>query len=175
MHAPGMIAARHLLVNDPAARGHPLHVARGNRPVIAHAVAVFDRAGQDIGNRFDPAVWVPGKSGDVVLRNVVAEIVQEEKRVEIRGVAEPEGTAQMHARSVASRFGADQPPYRTNRHGKNSLSGSLLHFACKTKRGLSHANEGQLEAFSNSWPAASSVLPPAWPGRRARSWPRRLH
>src|SRR5205807_7840240 len=34
VHAPGGIALGHLLVDDPAARGHPLDVARGNRSAI---------------------------------------------------------------------------------------------------------------------------------------------
>src|SRR5438105_11275345 len=41
MHAAGMIASRHLLMDDSAARRHPLYVAGSNAPAMAHAVAVF--------------------------------------------------------------------------------------------------------------------------------------
>ena len=46
-----------------------------------------------------PAVRMPGKSRQVVVRIVVAEIVQQQKRIEILGLAETEGALQLYARA----------------------------------------------------------------------------
>ena len=48
------------------------------RPIPAKAVSMIDRSGQHIGDGFNPAVGVPGKAGPIVLRPLVAEIVQQE-------------------------------------------------------------------------------------------------
>ena len=42
VHPSGVIALGHFLVNDAAAGSHPLHVARADDSVVAHAVAVLD-------------------------------------------------------------------------------------------------------------------------------------
>ena len=96
---PGVVALGHFLVDDAAARGHPLDVARGDGAAVAHAVAVLDGAGEDVGDGFDAAVGVPREAGEVVLGDVVAEIVEEEERVEVGGVAEAERAAQVNARA----------------------------------------------------------------------------
>ncbi len=90
MHAPCGIALGHLLVNDAAAGGHPLHVAGGDGAAVAHAVAVLDGAGQHVGDGLDAAMRMPGKAGEVILGNVVAEIVEEQEGIEVGGVAEAE-------------------------------------------------------------------------------------
>src|SRR5260221_2166016 len=41
------------------------HVAGGDGAPVPHAVAVLHRAGEDVGDRLDPAVWVPGEAGTV--------------------------------------------------------------------------------------------------------------
>jgi hypothetical protein len=38
---------------------------------------LLDCAGKHIGDRLDAAVWVPGKTCDVILRDLVAKIVQQ--------------------------------------------------------------------------------------------------
>ena len=76
MHPALAIAFRHLLVENAASSGHPLHVASSHFPFIAQAVTVLDRPGQNVGDGFDAAVWVPGKSRGVIVRIIVAEIVQ---------------------------------------------------------------------------------------------------
>jgi hypothetical protein len=65
-------------VEDPATSGHPLDVARPDAALVAHAVAVLDRACQNVGDRLD-ALGVPGKAGQIVLRPLVPEVVQEEE------------------------------------------------------------------------------------------------
>ena len=69
------LAARHLRVHDPAARGHPLHVARAHLAPIAEAVAMFDAAAQDVRDRLDAAVRMPRESREIILRVLVTEIV----------------------------------------------------------------------------------------------------
>ena len=91
VHAALRVTLRHLLVEDAAAGGHPLHVAGAQRAAVAEAVAVLDRAGQHVGDGLDAAVRMPREAGPVVLGPVVAEIVEQQERVELAGVAEAEG------------------------------------------------------------------------------------
>ena len=102
VHAPGVVALGHFLVNDAAARGHPLDVAGGDGAVVAHAVAMLDGSGEDVGDRLDAAVRMPRKTREIIFRNVIAEIVQQKKRVEVGSVAEAERAAQVHARAFAA-------------------------------------------------------------------------
>ena len=87
-------------MQDAAARRHPLHVPRAEGAAVAQAVTVLYRPVEDVGDGFDPAMGVPRKSGEVVLRVVVAEVVQQEERVELARVPEPERSAQPHARAL---------------------------------------------------------------------------
>ena len=52
-------------------------------PLVAEAVAVLDGAGEDVGDRLDAAVRMPGKAREVVLGTVVAEVVEQQERVEL--------------------------------------------------------------------------------------------
>ena len=52
---------------------------------------------------------VPRETRQVIFRNVVAEIVQQEERVEFRGVAEPERAPQVHSRAFDGWFCFAQP------------------------------------------------------------------
>ena len=72
--------------------------------------------GQDVGDRLDAAVRMPREAGQVILRNVVAEVVQQQERIEVGRVAEAERAAQMHARAFEGRLGFDQPLNRSNGH-----------------------------------------------------------
>ena len=104
MHAALRIALRHFLVHDAAARGHPLHVAGAERAAIAEAVAVIDGAGEHIGDGLDAAMRMPRKAGEVVGRAVVAEIVEQQERIELGGFAEAEGAAQLDAGAFDGRL-----------------------------------------------------------------------
>ena len=97
MHAALRVALRHLLVQDAAAGRHPLHVARAERAAVAEAVAVIDVAGQHVGDGLDAAVRMPGKAGEILARAVVAEIVEQQERIEVRRVAEAERATEVHA------------------------------------------------------------------------------
>src|SRR5271169_6742211 len=116
MHAAGRIALRHFLVNDAAAGSHPLHVACGDCAVVAHAVSVFDGSGEDVCDRLDAAMRMPGKAGEVILGNVVAKIVEQEERIELMRVAEAEGTAQMHSGTFERGLGLDEALDGSNGH-----------------------------------------------------------
>ena len=91
MHAPALIAFRHLLVKDAAAGGHPLHVSRAEAAAIAQAVAVVHAAGEDVGDGFDPAVRMPREAGEIVVRVLVPKIIEQQERIEFRRIAEAEG------------------------------------------------------------------------------------
>ena len=89
MHAARRVALGHFLVNDAAARGHPLHVAGGDGAVVAHAVAMLHGSGEHVGNRLDAAVRMPRKSGEVILGDVIAEIVEEQEGIEVGVLPKP--------------------------------------------------------------------------------------
>ena len=101
MHPAVRVAVRHFLMEDAAAGGHPLHVAGAEIAAIAQAVAVLDGPGQHVGDRFDAAMRMPREPGEIVLRVLVAEIVEQQKRIELRRVAEAERTLQLDARAFA--------------------------------------------------------------------------
>ena len=105
MHQARRVAFGHLLVDNAAPRRHPLNVAGADGPMVPHAVAMFHGPGQNVSDRLDAAMRVPGESGQVILRHVVAEIVEQQKRVKIGGVAKAECAAQVHTRAFDRRFG----------------------------------------------------------------------
>jgi hypothetical protein len=70
-------------VDDAAAGGHPLHVARRDHAPVPHAVAVLHGPGQHVGDGLDAAVRMPGKPRQIVLRAVVAKIVEQQERIEV--------------------------------------------------------------------------------------------
>ncbi len=133
MHAAGGVAFGHLLVNDAAARGHPLDVAGGDGAVIPHAVAVLDGPGKDVRDGFDAAVRMPRETRQIIFGNIVAKIVEEKKRVEVRGVAKAERAAQVYARTFHRWLGFDEPLHRSNRHGASSRESLTL--GCKAANG----------------------------------------
>jgi hypothetical protein len=59
---------------------------------------------------------VPWEARQIILWDVVSEIVEEKKWIEIRGVAEAECAAQMNARALESWFSADESLDGSNRH-----------------------------------------------------------
>src|ERR1700757_2813793 len=103
-------------MDNAAAGRHPLDIASGDRSVIAHAVAVFDRSGKYVGDGFYASMGVPGKSGQIVLGNVVAEVVEQEERIEVVGVAETKSPAEMHPGAFQCWLGLNEPLDGSNRH-----------------------------------------------------------
>ena len=76
-------------MDDAAAGGHPLHVAGGDGAAISHAVAMLHRSGENISDGFDAAMRMPGKSREIVLGDIVAEIVQQQEGIEVRVLPKP--------------------------------------------------------------------------------------
>jgi len=116
-----MIALRHFLMDDPAARGHPLYIASGNGAAVPHAVAVIHGSREDVCNGFDSTVRVPGEPCQIIFRNVIPKIIEEKKGIEIGSVAEAERTSQMHSRAFQRRLRGDHSFYRSERHGQSLL------------------------------------------------------
>src|SRR5258707_3734103 len=117
MHASGRITLRHFLMDDAAASGHPLHVTGGDSAAVAHAVIVLDRSGENVRDGLNDAMRMPGKAGQVIFRQFVAEIVEQKKGIVIRGVAESEGAPQMDARAFHGGLGLDYFFNGTDGHG----------------------------------------------------------
>ncbi len=122
VHAAGAVAVGHLLVDDAAAGRHPLHVTGADRALVAEAVGVIDRAGQHVGDGLDAAVRMPGKAAQVVVGHVVAEVVEEQERIDVVGLAEAERAPQMHAGAFEGGGGEDVVLDGTDRHD-SSLAG----------------------------------------------------
>jgi hypothetical protein len=55
------------------------------------------RPGENIRDRLNSAMWMPGKPGKIVLRSFIAEIVEQQKRVELGCCTEPKSTVQQHS------------------------------------------------------------------------------
>src|SRR5690242_17360261 len=104
MHSTDRISLRHLLVDNAAARSHPLHISCGNGATISHAVAMFDSPGKNVGNGLNPAMRMPREACQVILGNVVAKVVEEKERIEILGIAKSERSAQVHTSALHRRL-----------------------------------------------------------------------
>jgi hypothetical protein len=126
VHPPPGIALRHLLVEDPAARGHPLDVAGPELPRVPEAVAVEDRPREHVRDGLDSAMRVPREAGDVVGRPLVAEIVEQQKRIGLVRLPEAERAAQLDARALEGRNGLDDSLHGTDGHGMTSSIGSAI-------------------------------------------------
>ena len=53
-------------MDDAAAGGHPLHVARAYHSLVPHAVAMLHQPFLHVGDGLDPAMGMPGKAGQVI-------------------------------------------------------------------------------------------------------------
>src|SRR5205814_214330 len=98
---------------------HPLDFARRDGAAVSETVTMLDRSRENVRDRFNPAVRMPRETCEVILRNVVAEVIQQEERVEVGRVAEAEGSTQMHAGPFTSGLGFNQSFNRSNRHAAN--------------------------------------------------------
>jgi hypothetical protein len=97
IHAPVRVTLGHLLVENAAPGGHPLHISCGDGPVIAHTIAVRHFSAKYIRDRFDTAMKVPGKPGYVLTWVIVAKVVKQQEWVEGAWIAKAKGSLQMNA------------------------------------------------------------------------------
>jgi hypothetical protein len=118
MHAPPRIALRHLLMENSTSRRHPLNIARSKLAAVPQAIAMLDRSGEDVGDGFDAAMWMPGKAGKVVFGTIVPKVIQQEERIEVSGFAEAEGAVQLDSRPFSRGLGLSDALHRANGHGR---------------------------------------------------------
>src|ERR1019366_406408 len=95
---------------------HPLDVTRSHLSLVAKGVAVGHFAGENVGDGLDAAMGVPGEAGEVVRGVLIAEIIQQEERIELLGFAESEGALELYARSLDSGLGFKNLFDRAKRH-----------------------------------------------------------
>src|SRR5262249_53328740 len=77
---------------------------------------VLDRSREHIRDRLDAAMRMPRKARTIVVRPLVAEIVEQQKRIELGGVTEPERALQADAGALDGRPGVDHTFDRSNGH-----------------------------------------------------------
>src|SRR4030095_2984006 len=116
MHASCAIALRHLLMNDAAPSSHPLHVTGAYSAAIADAVTMLNSACENVSNRLNAPMPVPGETCQVVLGDIIAKIIQEEERVEVFCASETEGTVQVHTGTFRGWLRSDKALNWPNRH-----------------------------------------------------------
>jgi hypothetical protein len=120
VHPALRVTLWHFLVKDSTSRGHPLHIAGSETTPIAEAVAVGYRPGEHVRDSLDASVRMPGESGKVILRTIVAEIVEEEEWIEFSGFAEAERALELDARALDGRFRMDDSFDWPDGHGCSS-------------------------------------------------------
>src|SRR5512139_2390775 len=87
-------------MDDTTSCGHPLYVTGMNDTFVPKTVAMFHRAGKDVGNRLDAPVWMPGKAFKVVAGVIGAEIVEEKKWVKLGHLVVTEGAFKVDPRPL---------------------------------------------------------------------------
>src|SRR5580698_11201718 len=102
-------------MNDAAPGGHPLHVAGRDAALISDAIGVVHGACQDVSDGFDAAMGVPREARQIIVWNIVAEVVEKKKGIEVGCIAETERAPQVHARALKRWLGFDKPLHWSNR------------------------------------------------------------
>src|SRR5262249_27230177 len=121
VHAPVLVALRHLLMEDSASRRHPLDVTGAKLAAVSQAVAMIDGSSQHIGDGLDAAMGMPGEPGAIVVRPVVAKVIEQQEGIELARLAEAEGAAQLYTCSLHGGARFDNAFHRSDRHGEASL------------------------------------------------------
>src|SRR3954464_13627318 len=116
MHTAALITFGHLLVENAATCGHPLHISGAHGALVAETVAVLHAAAHHVGDGLDAAVRMPGESGEIIFGVLVAKIVEQEKRVKILGAPKPERAAQSDAGAFECELGLRDRFNGTNGH-----------------------------------------------------------
>src|SRR5690606_949795 len=73
--------------------------------------------GQHVRDGLDPPMRMPRKAGEVVIRPVIAEIVEQQEGVELAGVTEAEAAAELHPGPLEGGLRGDHPADGADRHG----------------------------------------------------------
>src|SRR6266404_4255440 len=160
MHPARSVALWHLLMDDAAAGGHPLHIAGGNGAAVAHAVPMFDSAGEDVGDGFNSPVRMPWEASQIVLGNIVSEIVQQQEWIKFRCIAEAERASQMHAGAFESWLRFNEALNWSNGHTRSPLLKSS-EAKMRTAEGRASAMKRQLSPYTGTaapWISLASSL-----------------
>jgi hypothetical protein len=91
-------------MDDAAPGGHPLHVPRTYDAFIPEAVAMGNGSTENIGDRLDAAVRMPGEAFAVKPGIVASKVIEQKKGIEWFGLAEPECPLEMNAGSFERRL-----------------------------------------------------------------------
>jgi hypothetical protein len=97
------VPLRHLLMDDAAARRHPLYVPGTNNPTVPDAVSMFHLTAEDIGNGFDASMGMPWKALDVVFGVVRTKIVEKKEWVKQGNLIVPERSFEVYTCSFDGR------------------------------------------------------------------------
>jgi hypothetical protein len=114
VHATDRVAFGHLLVHDPAARRHPLDIAGRYGAAVSKAIAMIHSACEHVGDCLDASMRVPGKTREIVFGHVVSKVIEQQERVVLACLTEPERPAQVHAGTLDSGLRRDQLLDRSN-------------------------------------------------------------
>ena len=85
---PVRVPPGHFLVDDPAPRRHPLDIPGGDNALVSHTVPMFHISPENISDCLNAPMRMPGKTLHKVLRIVGPEVIQQQKRVKHRHLAE---------------------------------------------------------------------------------------
>jgi len=113
VHTPLRVALGHFLMQDATASRHPLHVARAHRAPVAEAVAVRDGAGEHVRDRLDAPMRMPREAGEIIVRVVVAKIVEQKKRIHFACVSKAKRPMQLDARAFERGLGGHDALHRS--------------------------------------------------------------
>jgi hypothetical protein len=94
VHAAAAVSLRHFLMEDPAARRHPLHISGPEYTLIAQAVSMADLTGENIRYRLDTTVWMPREARNIIVRIVILEVIEKKERIEFVRRTESERAAE---------------------------------------------------------------------------------
>ena len=112
-------------------RGKQYPTRPSNRPhhpslaAVPHAVAVVHRPGEHVRDCLDAAMGMPGKAGQIVLRPLVREVVEQQKRIIVCRGAEAERSPETHAGALERRFGLDPVASPADGHAVLLRSGPI--------------------------------------------------
>jgi hypothetical protein len=104
VHGATGIPLGHFLMDDAPAGGHPLDIPRSDDSGVAQAVSMFHVALENVGNRLDASVGMPGKTFAVMVGRIGSKIIQHQKRVEFGGLARAEDSIQMDSSPLHRRL-----------------------------------------------------------------------
>ena len=95
---------------------------------------------EHVSDGLDAAVRMPRKAGAILFRPVIAEIVEQQKRIELGGVSKAERAAQVHAGALDGRLGRDDAFHGPDGHGRTLLCDALINL-CQKKWGKGNENQ----------------------------------